>query len=84
MINEELENYTEDGSSTLNNGESYGSDLGYEDDEDFVRYRKEMIYQNIDFTKHKTKIGCTIGYVFAHSFTSRGYSLLSAIALAFF
>ena len=33
MINEELENYTEDGSSTLNNGESYGSDLGYEDDE---------------------------------------------------
>ena len=41
MINEELENYTEDGSSTLNNGESYGSDLGYEDDEDYVRYRKE-------------------------------------------
>lgn len=63
MINEELENYTEDGSSTLNNGESYGSDLGYEDDEDFVRYRKDMIFQNIDFTKHKTKIGCTIGYV---------------------
>ena len=61
MINEELENYTEDGSSTLNNGESYGSDLGYEDDEDFVRYRKDMIFQNIDFTKHKTKIGCTIG-----------------------
>jgi hypothetical protein len=44
MINEELENYTEDGSSTLNNGESYGSDLGYEDDDDFVRYRKEMIF----------------------------------------
>ena len=65
MINEELENYTEDGSSTLNNGESYGSDLGYEDDEDFVRYRKDMIFQNIDFTKHKTKIGCTIGYVFS-------------------
>ena len=61
MINEELENYTEDGSSTLNNGESYGSDLGYEDDDDFVRYRKDMIFQNIDFTKHKTKIGCTIG-----------------------
>ena len=61
MINEELENFTEDGSSTLNNGESYGSDLGYEDDEDFVRYRKDMIFQNIDFTKHKTKIGCTIG-----------------------
>ena len=61
MINEELENYTEDGSSTLNNGESYGSDLGYEDDDDFVRYRKDMIFQNIDFTKHKTKIGATIG-----------------------
>lgn len=63
MINEELENYTEDGSSTLNNGESYGSDLGYEDEDEFVRYRKEMIFQNIDFTKHKTKIGCTVGYV---------------------
>mmetsp|Transcript_5245 Transcript_5245/g.6422 ORF Transcript_5245/g.6422 Transcript_5245/m.6422 type:complete len:345 (-) Transcript_5245:703-1737(-) len=61
MINEELENYTEDGSSTLNNGESYGSDLGYEDEDDFVRYRKDMIFQNIDFTKHKTKIGATIG-----------------------
>lgn len=61
MINEELENYTEDGSSTLNNGESYGSDLGYEDEDEFVRYRKDMIFQNIDFTKHKTKIGCTIG-----------------------
>ena len=56
MINEELENYTEDGSSTLNNGESYGSDLGYEDDDDYVRYRKDMIFQNIDFTKHKTKM----------------------------
>jgi hypothetical protein len=46
MINEELDvPYTEDGSSTLNNeGESYGSELGYDDDEDFVRYRKEMIF----------------------------------------
>ena len=77
MINEELENYTEDGSSTLNNGESYGSDLGYEDDDDFVRYRKDMIFQNIDFTKHKSKIGCTIGYV------SLRIVLLSAISSDF-
>ena len=63
MINEELDvPYTEDGSSTLNNeGESYGSELGYDDDEDFVRYRKEMIFQELEKNKHKTKIGCTLG-----------------------
>ena len=43
MINEELDMpYTEDGSSTLNNeGDSYGTEVEYDDDEDFVRYRKE-------------------------------------------
>lgn len=46
MNAEEIEvPYTEDGSSTLNNEqESYGSELEYEDDEDYVRYRKEMIF----------------------------------------
>ena len=63
MINEEIDvPYTEDGSSTLNNeGESYGSELGYEDEEDFVRYRKEQIFQDLEKNKNKTKIGCTIG-----------------------
>ena len=61
MINEEqLDYYTEDESSTLNNGESQGSDLGY-DEEEFARYRKEQIFQEIDFMKRKTKIACTIG-----------------------
>ena len=39
MINEE-EYYTEDGSSSLNNGESQGSDMGYDEDEEFCRFRK--------------------------------------------
>ena len=44
MINEELENYTEDRSSEMNSESMYGSELGYDDDEDFVRYRKDMIF----------------------------------------
>jgi hypothetical protein len=62
MINEE-DYYTEDGSSSLNNGESQGSDMGYDEDEEFCRFRKEQIFQEIDFTKRKSKIVCTLGYV---------------------
>ena len=63
MINEELDMpYTEDGSSTLNNeGDSYGTEVEYDEDEDFVRYRKEQIYQELEKNKNKTKIGCTLG-----------------------
>lgn len=61
MINEEMEYYTEDGSDSLQNGESHGSDLGYDDEDDFTKYRKEQIFAEIDFMKRKTKIACTIG-----------------------
>lgn len=63
MINEELDvPYTEDGSSTLNNeGDNYSSDLEYDEEDDFVGFKKEMIFQETDFTKSKTKVGCTIG-----------------------
>jgi hypothetical protein len=61
MINEEHEYYTEDGSSSLNNGESQGSDMGYDDEYDDARYHREQIYAEIDFMKRKTKIACTIG-----------------------
>ena len=61
MINEELEYYTEDGSSSLNNGESQGSYMGYDEDDEYCRYRRDQIFQQIDFMKRKTKIACTIG-----------------------
>ncbi len=58
-----MEYYTEEGASSLNNiTNSDNSDMQYEDEEDeFCRYRKEQIFQEIDFTKRKTKIACTIG-----------------------
>lgn len=66
MINEEnMEYYTEEGTSSLQNrSDSEGSgDLEYEEDceDDFCKYRKEQIFQEIDFMKRKTKIACTIG-----------------------
>ena len=66
MLNEEnMEYYTEEGSSSLNNGTSSqaSGDLDYEEEgeEDFCKYRKEQIFQEIDFMKRKTKIACTIG-----------------------
>ena len=64
MINEELEYASGDGSSELDYGESHGSELGYDDEDEYGRYpkyRKEQIFQPIDFTKLKTRIACTIG-----------------------
>ena len=64
MINEELEYQSGDGSSELDYGESHGSELGYDDEDEYGRYpkyRKEQIFQPIDFMKLKTKICCTIG-----------------------
>ncbi len=58
-----MEYYTEEGTSSLNN-ESDASEMQYQDgdeDEDFCRYRKEQIFQEIDFMKRKTKIACTLG-----------------------
>ena len=54
--------YDDDSASTLNNeGESYGSEVGYDDEDDYVRYRKEMIFTESEKSKNKTKIGCTLG-----------------------
>lgn len=66
MINEELEYQSGDGSSELDYGESQGSELGYDDEDEYGRYpkyRKEQIFQPtlLDFMKLKTKIACTIG-----------------------
>ena len=66
MLNEEnMEYYTEETSSGLNNGTSSqaSGEMDYEDeqDEEFCKYRKEQIFQEIDFMKRKTKISCTIG-----------------------
>lgn len=57
-----MEYYTEEGTSSLNN-ESDASEMHYEEecDEDFCKYRKEQIFQEIDFMKRKTKIACTLG-----------------------
>jgi hypothetical protein len=55
MFNEEQEQYTEDG-----NGDS-GFD--YEEEEEFQKIRREHVFADIDFTKRKSKIICTIGYV---------------------
>lgn len=61
MINEAEDYFTEDGSSSLNNGESQGSEMGYDEDDEFCRFRKEQIFTEIDFMKRKTKITCTVG-----------------------
>jgi len=57
-----MEYYTEEGTSSLNN-ESEASEMQYEEEgeEDFCKYRKEQIFQEIDFMKRKTKIACTLG-----------------------
>lgn len=58
-----MEYYTEDATSSLNNVTESGATEVYEEEgeEDFCRYRKEQIFQEIDFMKRKTKIACTIG-----------------------
>ena len=62
---ENMEYYTEETSSCLNNGTSSqaSGDIDYveEAEEDFCKYRKEQIFTEIDFMKRKTKIACTIG-----------------------
>ena len=59
-----MEYYTEEGTSSLNNvSDSGASEMPYEEEgeEDFCKYRKEQIFQEIDFMKRKTKIACTLG-----------------------
>ena len=40
------------------NGDSV---LEYEEDEEFQKIRKEHVFSEIDFTKRKSKIVCTLG-----------------------
>lgn len=46
MLNEEMEYYTEEGTSSLNNGSESQGSIEYEDEgeEDFCKYRKEQIF----------------------------------------
>lgn len=58
MYNEDVnEQYTEgdDGNGT---GDSV---LDYEEEEEFQKIRKEHVFSEIDFTKRKSKIICTLG-----------------------
>lgn len=63
-----MEYYTEEEPMSSINNESGVTDSQYDneqeegaEEEDFCRYRKEQIFADIDFDKHKTKIACTIG-----------------------
>lgn len=60
MYNEDvLEQYT-DADNGTGNGDS--EMLDYEDDdEEFQKIRKEHVFAEIDFTKRKSKIVCTLG-----------------------
>lgn len=57
MYNQENETYTEDDL----NQEQGGSELEYEEEEEFQKIRKEHVFGEIDFTKRKSKIICTLG-----------------------
>ena len=56
MYNEDAE-YTEDDGGN-GNGESV---LEYEEEEEFQKIRREHVFAEIDFTKRKSKIICTLG-----------------------
>ena len=56
MFNEDVD-YTEDDMN--GNGDSV---LEYEEEEEYLKVRKEHVFAEIDFTKRKTKIVCTLGY----------------------
>lgn len=59
MYNEDvMEQYT-DGDNGTGNGDS--EVLEYEEDEEFQKIRKEHVFADIDFTKRKSKIVCTLG-----------------------
>lgn len=56
MFNEEAE-YTEE-EIGVNGAESV---LTYEEEEEYLKIRKEHVFSEIDFTKRKSKIVCTLG-----------------------
>ncbi len=59
MFNEEGEQYSTEGGDDIN-GNGGDSVLDYEDEE-FQKIRKEHVFAEIDFTKRKSKIICTLG-----------------------
>ena len=56
MFNEDQEQYTEDDINA--NGDSV---MDNEEEEEFQKVRKEHVFAEIDYTKRKTKIICTLG-----------------------
>ena len=58
MFNEEVEQYTDE--DMVGNEQSM---LSYEEDEEFQKIRKEHVFADLDFSKRKTKIVCTLGQV---------------------
>lgn len=59
MYNEDVnEQYTENDDGN-GNGDSV---LEYEEEEEFQKIRKDHVFSEIDFTKRKSKIICTLGY----------------------
>ena len=56
MFNEDAEQYTEDDINV--NGDSC---IDYEEDDEFQKVRKEHVFAEIDYTKRKTKIICSLG-----------------------
>lgn len=55
MFNEDAE-YTEELEG--NGGDSV---IEYEEEEEYLKIRKEHVFSEIDFTKRKSKIICTLG-----------------------
>ncbi len=60
MFNEDQEQYTTDEGGEINGG-SGDSVMEYEEEEEFQKIRKEHVFAEIDFTKRKSKIICTLG-----------------------
>ncbi len=62
MYNEEVTNdYTEAGENDINANNVTDSQLEYEDEEEYLKVRKEHVFGEIDYTKRKCKIICTLG-----------------------
>lgn len=58
MFNEEPDQYTEEEGELVGNTDSV---LEYEDEEEYLKIRREHVFGEIDFTKRKSKIVCTLG-----------------------
>ncbi len=59
MHYEEGDQYTEEENELAANGESV---LEYEEDEEeYLKIRRDQVFGEIDFTKRKCKIVCTLG-----------------------